>query len=192
MTCIQNDSLRERKKLATRQAIHAVALELISSRGVEGVTVDEICAQVGVSARTFFNYYPSKLAAAFDVFMVEITQANAELFLSGVGPLMADVCDLVAHNVSIPPDYPQIKALARTHPELGLTFWQQFNLKRQPIIDLVEQRTGNRQTAVQAFAMVVFAMSMAMRNPSEITGPESVAASLRDQLRQVRELLDGV
>jgi len=186
-------SLRERKKLATRKAIHEVALRLISDRGLEQVTVEEICAEVGVSARTFFNYYPSKLAAAFDLFMVDITEATAERFRTGTGPLMADVCELVATSVRISDDYPQIKQLARSDPELGLAFWQQQNLRKQPIIDLIEERTGNRQTAVQAFAMVAIAIAGAMRNPGRgATTPEAIGATLCEQLRQLRSLLDDL
>ncbi len=186
------DSLRERKKLATRQAIHEVALRLIGSRGVEHVTVDEICAEVGVSARTFFNYYPSKLAAAFDLFMVEISEDSAERFLASSNALMADVCELVARSVSIPSDFAQIKTLARSNPELGLEFWQQLNLRRQPIVDLVERRSGNRQIAIQAFAMVVIAIAGAMHNPSNNTTPDAVAVALRGQLVQLQGLLDGI
>ncbi len=192
MTETTAGSLRERKKLATRQAIHEVALRLISEHGLERVTVEEICAEVGVSARTFFNYYPSKLAAAFDLFMVEISEATAERFLAGTGPLMADVCELVATSVKISGDYPQIKQLARSDPELGLAFWQQQNLRKQPIIDLIEARTGSRQTAIQAFAMVAIGIAGAVRNPSRGTTPEAIGATLREQLRQLRSLLDGI
>ncbi|MBN9106097.1 MAG: TetR family transcriptional regulator [Propionibacteriaceae bacterium] len=185
-------SLRERKKLATRQSIHEVALRLIGERGAEHVTVDEICAEVGVSARTFFNYYPSKLAAAFDLFMVEISEDSAAHFLAGTGALMTDVCDLVARGVSIPSDYTQIKKLAHSNPELGLEFWQQLNLRKQPIIDLIEQRIGSRQTAIQAFAMVMIAIAGAMRNPSDSGAPDAVAATLRAQLVQLQELLHGI
>jgi AcrR family transcriptional regulator len=185
-------SLRERKKLATRQAIHEVALRLIGERGVEHVTVDEICAEVGVSARTFFNYYPSKLAAAFDLFMVELSAEAAERFLASSGGLMADVCDLVAASVSIPPDYAKIKELAHSNPELGLEFWQQLNLRKQPIVNLIEQRTGDRHTAIQAFAMVVIAIAGAMRNPSDASLPDAVASTLRTQLTQLRGLLGDI
>lgn len=185
-------SLRARKKLATRKAIHEVALRLIGERGLEQVTVEEICAEVGVSARTFFNYYPSKLAAAFDLFVVDISEATAERFRTATGPLMADVCDLVATSVRISEDYPQIKELARSDPALGVAFWQQQNLRKQPIIDLIEERTGSRQTAVQAFAMVAIGIAAAMRDPSRGTTPEAIGVTLREHLRQLRSLLDGI
>lgn len=52
--------LRERKKAATRQALHLAALELASARGVAAVTVEDVAAAAGVSPRTFFNYFAAK------------------------------------------------------------------------------------------------------------------------------------
>lgn len=55
--------LRERKKRETWMALHRAALGLVEDRGLDDVTIDEIAAQADVSARTFFNYFPSKDAA---------------------------------------------------------------------------------------------------------------------------------
>jgi AcrR family transcriptional regulator len=52
--------LRERKKLETRQALAEAAIRLAIEQGFENVTVEAIAVRAGVSARTFFNYFPSK------------------------------------------------------------------------------------------------------------------------------------
>jgi AcrR family transcriptional regulator len=55
--------LRERKKLATRQALGIAAMRLVVERGIDNVLVEDIAEAAGVSARTFNNYFSSKFEA---------------------------------------------------------------------------------------------------------------------------------
>ncbi|MGC9665360.1 TetR/AcrR family transcriptional regulator [Planosporangium sp. 12N6] len=52
--------LRERKKMATRRALHEAALRLVAAHGLDGVTIDAIVEAADVSRRTFNNYFSSK------------------------------------------------------------------------------------------------------------------------------------
>ncbi|HEY8534192.1 MAG TPA: helix-turn-helix domain-containing protein [Micromonospora sp.] len=52
--------LRERKKAATRQALHEAAVRLAMAHGFERLTVEAIADAAMVSRRTFSNYFCSK------------------------------------------------------------------------------------------------------------------------------------
>lgn len=55
--------LRERKKEATRAALSWAAVRLTVEHGWSGVKVEDIAAAVGVSPRTYNNYFSSKAEA---------------------------------------------------------------------------------------------------------------------------------
>jgi AcrR family transcriptional regulator len=53
-------SLRERKKTATRQALHEAVLRMAVARGYDAVTLDAVADEANVSRRTFSNYFSNK------------------------------------------------------------------------------------------------------------------------------------
>ena len=71
--------LRERKKRETRRALNLAALDLVEEKGFAAVTTEEIAARAGVSARTFFNYFPSKEAAVIGTTAEELEAYAASL-----------------------------------------------------------------------------------------------------------------
>ena len=71
--------LRERKKRETRRALNLAALDLVEEKGFGAVTTEEIAARAGVSARTFFNYFPSKEAAVIGTTGEELESYAAQL-----------------------------------------------------------------------------------------------------------------
>jgi AcrR family transcriptional regulator len=83
--------LRERKKRETRRALNLAALDLVEERGYAAVTTEEIAARAGVSARTFFNYFPSKEAAVIGATAEELTSYAAQLEGAPEGEAPLDV-----------------------------------------------------------------------------------------------------
>lgn len=60
---MDNEGLREQKKLATRESICEAAMRLTLERGLDAVRVQDIAAAAGVSPRTYNNYFSSKAQA---------------------------------------------------------------------------------------------------------------------------------
>ena len=71
--------LRERKKQATRRALSEAALRLAIERGLDNVLIDDIAAEVDVSARTFNNYFSSKHEAICAIGIDRTEQLGAAL-----------------------------------------------------------------------------------------------------------------
>jgi AcrR family transcriptional regulator len=59
-------SLRDARKVRTKRALKDAALKLFSTRGYELTTTEEIAEKAGVSARTFFRYFPTKESVLFE------------------------------------------------------------------------------------------------------------------------------
>ncbi|AKJ11114.1 TetR family transcriptional regulator [Streptomyces incarnatus] len=53
-------SLRERKKIKTREAIRAATYALVREQGYDATTIDQIAERAEVSPSTVFRYFPTK------------------------------------------------------------------------------------------------------------------------------------
>lgn len=89
-------SLRDVRKRETILALTDTARRLTIERGFAGFTVDEVCAEAGVSRRTFFNYFESKENAVFGFTEIDprLVELDDEL-VAGDGDLLDDFVDVV-------------------------------------------------------------------------------------------------
>ncbi|MBF9131419.1 TetR family transcriptional regulator [Plantactinospora sp. S1510] len=115
---------RERKKAATRQTLHEVALRLAAEQGLDRVTVEAIADAADVSRRTFSNYFANKEEALFHADLVRIrrlldlvrarpTNERPWTALSRAGE------ELAAGSDYLDPQWLAQRRLIRAHPSLA-------------------------------------------------------------------------
>lgn len=89
-------SRRERRKQETASSLTAVTRRFTAQRGLSGFTVEDVCDEVDVSRRTFFNYFASKEDAVIGIAPADESQRFADEFLArGAGDWTRVVDDLV-------------------------------------------------------------------------------------------------
>ena len=118
---MQEESLRERKKARTWHDIHVAAAEAVLERGLQAVTVEDIAASVGISQRTFFNYFPTKDHAVVGVREPAIPDGAAERPPEGASTLRSVVELYMQLLISaMPADSAGMRRrLMGAHPDLG-------------------------------------------------------------------------
>jgi AcrR family transcriptional regulator len=173
--------LRERKKQQTRSAIHEAAFRLIETQGLDATTIEQICAEADVSARTFFNYFPSKAAAALELPETAIDADAMATFRTADGGLVAALCGAMAGFAERGPSHVSMKRLITRNPELLPTLSQRMIELRGQFVELAAERAANREQAELAVALVMAAVGRLMH----VGGAETSDAPLVDRLRRM-------
>jgi AcrR family transcriptional regulator len=117
------DTLRTRKKAATRQSLHEAALRLAMAHGLDGVTVEDIADEAGVSRRTFSNYFANKEDAILHSDRERMRRLLSLLTARPAeeGPWLAlrrAAVDLYVDRVMPAPEWVEQLRLLRRHPSL--------------------------------------------------------------------------
>lgn len=163
--------LRERKKAATRSALSAAALHLATARGVDAVTVEDIAAEAGVSARTFFNYFATKEEAfvADDLARGQDLLARFRAEPPDAAPwstLVRLLGDRLDHASPLTPAQALAAHAVRTHPSVLTQQFQQYAGMEADLVAEVARRTGTSPTAL-APRLMAAALVAAMRTAVE-------------------------
>jgi AcrR family transcriptional regulator len=159
--------LRERRMAETRASLTRSARRLTAERGLSGFTIEELCETVGVSRRTFFNYFPTKEAAlvgqpadsfddaALDAFMSAGNRRAGELSPS----LLDDLADLmiaqIQHIGITPQEAASFIAAVDREPQLLRSLLESGAAVDAYLTHLVEWREGLRPGDPRAKAAVL-------------------------------------
>jgi AcrR family transcriptional regulator len=192
--------LRERKKLATRQALGTAAVRLAVERGLENVLVEDIAAAAGVSPRTFNNYFASKYEAICALALDRSFQIGEALRERPASERLWDavrnaVLDVYGAASEVPD--PQIIAriqLVTSSPVLRGEYLKALSIMQYELAEAVTQRTGAVSAAdmffTRAFAGAITAVIQAATEHWLFTDPPVALAPLIEDA--LGELADGM
>lgn len=185
---------RERKKIATREALSAAALRLAAERGPEAVTVDEISRAADVSPRTFFNYFATKEDAILGVDPERVADAAERLASrpADEAPLQALLATLTEASRTLgerADDWSLRMRLVRDHPSLFPRYVAGFAAMERTLVAAVADRCGLDPRVDVYPALVVAASLTTMRVAIEHWQATDRTASIQDLLAQAFDRL---
>jgi AcrR family transcriptional regulator len=177
--------LRERKKTATRLALHEAALRLVAERGLDGVSVDDIAARADVSPRTFFNYFASKDDAVVGLDPAA-PAAQAAAFAarppeeSPVEAMRAIAREGAVRMAEDPQLWPLRLQVVETNPTLVAKLAAAFGESDRVLATAIAERTGTRVDADALPMLLAGVAGAAMRTSLHRWFASDFTASLPD------------
>ncbi len=176
--------LRERKKKATRDAIHHGAMRLFAEHGFAGTTIDQIAEAADVSRATVFSYFPTKE----DIVFGEAPQA-----IDALAAALRDAPSTVAvmrgwlRGLSgwIEPELLLQRRLAAEVPAVGACRLRILAGVEHVVAEALERELGDRIAARLAASSLIAALGVAedtaaarMEQGGRAPSPEEVDAVL--------------
>ena len=189
------------RKLATASRLTAVSRRLTADRGLSGFTIEEVCEEVGVSRRTFFNYFPSKEEAVLGVDESHELQVFSERFLAEgargwslvVDDLIALITEYAADTGLDAEEHLELIRAVDREPKLLARFVGMGRERETQLLELVALREGVPTSDLRARA-AVDVVSTILRSSAdrllEPGGAESFGTALTTSLAALREVLD--
>jgi AcrR family transcriptional regulator len=191
---------RERKAQETSSRLTSVSRRLTAERGLGGFTVQEVCDEIDISRRTFFNYFPSKEDAILGVHPeAEFEQLSAGFLERGSRGWSAVVDDLIDMLIEHfegfdlePASHFEFHAALEREPQLLLRFMGVSRERDRQATALVAQREGVAPTDLRAEA-AVSVLSALLRSAGErYLDPDNsldFPSLIRNDLAAMRDVL---
>jgi AcrR family transcriptional regulator len=187
--------LRERKKLATKQALAFAAMQLAVERGLENVRVEDITDAVNVSRRTFTNYFSSKEEAIASLNADRAARAAEALRERPAGEPLADsLAEVFAaqYQAATGVDRERIAAIRMmvSSPALRGEYLKTLVQAEGPLAKVIAERTGadpQGDLYPHVLAAAVTAAVRAATGHWMAAGAGSLPDLIRQAVRQVAE-----
>jgi len=197
--------LRERKKLATRQALGRAAMKLAVERGLDNVLVEDIAEAAGVSPRTFNNYFGSKYEAICALQQDRAVRIGEALRARPAGePLWESVTQAVLSEFGPAPEDGGLAGqqlreriagirLVVTTPALVGEYLKVQGVAQHHLADAIAERLGSSIPSAMFPQILAGAVSAAMQVALRRWLYSDPPVSLEPLMRQaLRELADGM
>lgn len=187
-------SLRERRRRQTAASIHQAALRLATERGADAVTVEAICAEAGVSVRTFFNYFSFK-EAAFTISPPPVNEEAVSTFVSDTG--LDGLIDLILSQMThVGEDRRSgrvLRDIAANHPRIFAMNLSKFHEFEAELAGLIARRFGepDADSRCRVLAAAVIAATRAAFDEWLESERGDARTALRSGLSHLRLLARG-
>ncbi|MFF4344127.1 TetR family transcriptional regulator [Kitasatospora sp. NPDC001540] len=189
-------SLRERKKLKTRQTLRREAMRLFAEQGWEATTVDQIAAAAEVSPSTFFRYFPAKedllLTDEYDPLMAEAIRARpaGEPFLTSARAVLVGLVRRMLSEQERVELYERMR-LAASVPSVRARMLEGAGQPRGMLLDLLTERAGLDAPTLE-LRITAAAISAALTETSLYWADRGGRDDLADLLDLALEHLQGL
>ena len=192
-------STRDRRKAETARGLKDAARRLTIEHGLHGFTIEELCDEVGVSRRTFFNYFASKENAVIGVPVDADESGAAERFAAaGAHGIPALVDDLVVLHLDrwsfggiTADEVAQLIRAFEREPRLVGHMLKVAGAAERDDIELVERREHLAPGDLRASAAVQLVGGVLRASVEEFFRPETtddLPTIMRRRVAVVREL----
>ncbi|WEO77018.1 TetR/AcrR family transcriptional regulator [Cryobacterium sp. SO2] len=152
----------ERRMRKTASSLTAVSRRLTAERGLAGFTIEEVCDEVDVSRRTFFNYFACKEDAVIGENSDNEFEILAEAFLAGTpgdwSRVLQDLIEFAITHIESgdmdPTAHTDFMAALEREPRLMTRFIGVTRERERQLRALIAQREGASEDDPRAAAVV--------------------------------------
>jgi AcrR family transcriptional regulator len=183
-----DQSLRERKKIATREAMSRAAWDLMVEHGIDAVTAEAVAESAGVSPRTFRNYFRSPEEALLDAV---IRRSSAIVGALRARPLDEPVWesflqvlpDMITTIVGRREDVAVLLQARADHPALLGEHLAAFERMNTDMVETVAERTGTDPRRDLTPHLLAGAAASVLQTSTEMWGLGNTEPDLAELVR---------